>query len=163
MFDPLSLVECCMFNKETVFLGYSDGSIYAWNMKSGTLIYSYQGHEDKVSALVWIDLNTFASSSFDSTIVFWDSREGVSNSIFRLSNEISSMERHKDTMFVISNFNELTLINISKSQIFRSVVFADMNITCIHVTEEEFLFGDYFNHLYVVKRLDLEVLSILNA
>lgn len=71
-FDPLNLVECCIFNQKTVFCGYSDGSIYAWNMKSGELIYKYQGHEDKVSSMEWIDPNTFVSSSYDQTLVFWD-------------------------------------------------------------------------------------------
>jgi len=30
-----------MFNRATVFCGYSDGSIYAWNMNTGTLIYQF--------------------------------------------------------------------------------------------------------------------------
>lgn len=71
-FDPLNLVESCIFNQKTVFCGYSDGAIYAWNMKSGDLIYKYQGHEDKVSGMEWIDPNQFTSCSYDQTLVFWD-------------------------------------------------------------------------------------------
>lgn len=56
-FDPLNVLECCIFNQKTVFCGYSDGSIFAWNMKGGDLIYKLQGHEDKVSGMEWIDPN----------------------------------------------------------------------------------------------------------
>ncbi len=56
-FDPLNVLECCIFNQKTVFCGYSDGSIYAWNMKGGELIYKFQGHEDKVTGIEWIDPN----------------------------------------------------------------------------------------------------------
>jgi WD40 repeat protein len=72
-FDPFEIIESCIFNQKTVFCGYSDGSIYAFNMKTGNLIYKFQGHEDKVSSMVWIDPHTFVSSSYDETIVFWDS------------------------------------------------------------------------------------------
>lgn len=72
-FDPLNIVECCIFNKNAVFCGYSDGSIYTYNLKSGNTVYKFQGHEDKVSDMEWIDNNAFVTSSYDETIVFWDS------------------------------------------------------------------------------------------
>jgi len=71
-FDPLNTIEAVIFNRLTVFCGFGDGAIYAWNLTSGKLVYNYQGHEDKVTALIWIDPNTFASSSSDQTIVIWD-------------------------------------------------------------------------------------------
>jgi WD40 repeat protein len=64
-FDPLNVVECCIFNQKTAFCGYSDGSIYAWNMKTGEIVYRYQGHEDKVTGIQWIDFNSFATCSYD--------------------------------------------------------------------------------------------------
>ena len=78
-FDPLSIVECCIFNKKSVFCGYSDGSIYAYNMKTGNIVYIFQGHEDKVSGIEWIDANTFVTCAYDETIVFWDSMVSLGN------------------------------------------------------------------------------------
>lgn len=72
-FDSLNVLECCIFNQKTVFCGYSDGSIFAWNMKTGECVYKYQGHEDKVTGIEWVDPNCFATCSYDQTIVFWDS------------------------------------------------------------------------------------------
>ena len=59
-------------------------------MKSGELIYKYQGHEDKVSGMEWIDPNTFASCSYDQTLVFWDCL------VKNLSLIINNLERSSD-------------------------------------------------------------------
>lgn len=40
-YDPLDVVESCLFNRATVFCGFGDGSIYGWNMKSGGLVYKF--------------------------------------------------------------------------------------------------------------------------
>lgn len=71
-FDAMSIIESCIFNENVVFCGYSDGSIYTYNMKSGNIVYKYQGHEDKISGMEWIDYNAFVTASYDETIVFWD-------------------------------------------------------------------------------------------
>ena len=156
-FDPLDVIESCMFNKATVFCGYSDGSIYAWNMNTGTLIYQFQGHEDKVSALEWLDPNSFASSSYDQTIVFWDTQNGSPLSIIKLEHEINAMSKEGDTLFAISNYNQLNLISTKTSEIFRTVLFADSNINAIHATPVDVILADSTGRAFVVNRVVLEV------
>ncbi len=69
---PLDMIESALFNEKSVFCGYSDGAIYAWNMKEGTLIYHFEGHDDKVSGMAWLTPDIFVSCSYDQTIIFWD-------------------------------------------------------------------------------------------
>lgn len=86
--------------------------------------------------MLWLDANGFASCSLDSTIVFWDSLDGVSRAIVKLDNEITTMCRKDDTIYAVSNYNSVNLINIPKIEVFRTVVFSDSNIISIFASEE---------------------------
>ena len=66
------MVESVLFSERTVFCGYTDGSIFAWNIMEGKLLFHFEGHDDKVSGLAWITPDKFVSCSYDQTIVFWD-------------------------------------------------------------------------------------------
>lgn len=69
---PLEYIESCLFNEKTVFCGYADGAIFGWNMKEGNLVYHFEGHDDKISSMVWLYPDRFVTSSYDQTLIFWD-------------------------------------------------------------------------------------------
>lgn len=67
------------------------------------------------------------------------------------------MKKFENQLFVVTNFNELSVVNIEAKQIERSVLFQDVNITAIHITEDFFIFGDHSSYVYAVKKSDFEV------
>jgi WD40 repeat protein len=71
-FGPMDAIESALFSEKTIYCGYCDGAIYGWNMKEGTLIYNFEGHDDAVTGLAWLTPDRFVSCSYDQTIIFWD-------------------------------------------------------------------------------------------
>jgi WD40 repeat protein len=40
--------------------------------KEGTLVYHFEGHDDKITGMEWLIPDRFCTSSFDQTVIFWD-------------------------------------------------------------------------------------------
>ena len=53
-----------------------DGTPRLWDLSSGTLIRSFDGHRDEVNAVVLTHDNILASASDDGTVIIWDARTG---------------------------------------------------------------------------------------
>lgn len=71
------------------------------------------------------------------------------------------MVKYTDNLYVVTNFNELSVINIQTKKLERSVLFQDVNMTAIHVTEDFFVFADHFNYVYVVQKSEFAVIKII--
>ena len=54
-----------------------DYNVYIWNVTSGILKYSLQGHTNKVISLAALDHGLLASSSTDKTIKIWSLNTGM--------------------------------------------------------------------------------------
>ena len=67
------------------------------------------------------------------------------------------MVKYINSLYVVINFNELNVIDIGTKKLERTVLFQDVNMTAIHVTEEYFVFADHFNYVYVVQKSEFEV------
>jgi len=156
----LDMVESVLFNDKTVFCGFGDGSIYAWNMKEGTLIYHFEGHDDKITTMLWLGPDTFCTSSFDSTVIFWDALNGVSTCVMKLQHEINQMMRLDDRLYCLCNYKELNVISIAKKEIELKIEFSEHTITSILATRTWFLFGDSYSHLYSIRQEDLWVRAV---
>lgn len=77
-----------------------------------------------------------------------------------MNHEVTHMKKFENQLFVVTNFNELSIVNIESKVIERSVLFQDVNMTAIHVTEDLFIFGDHSSYIYTVKKSDFEVRPI---
>ena len=160
-FGPMDMVESVLFSEKTVYCGYSDGSIYGWNMKEGTLIYNFEGHDDAVTGLIWLTPDRFVSCSFDQTIIFWDVlvvedyQVGVSTCVLKLDHEINQMHLLENKLYLLINSRELVIVDVEAKEIDLRVEFSEHNITCIFATKDFFLYGDTFSYLFVIKQPDL--------
>lgn len=74
-----------------------------------------------------------------------------------MKHEITNMKKFLESLYVVINFNELNIIDIKSKKLERTVLFQDVNMTAIHVTEEYFVFSDHFNYVYVVQKSEFEV------
>lgn len=152
---PLDVVESTLFSEKTVFCGYADGQIHGWNMKEGTHIYQFEGHDDRISGMTWLSPDRFISSSYDQTLIYWDAMIGSSTCVVRLDHEINPMIKSGNSLYLLLNSRELAVMDINSKVVELRVEFSDLNITCICVTSELFLFGDTYSHLYVLKLADM--------
>lgn len=64
----MDFIDHAGFTEKIIYCTYPDGTIYAWNMKSGELVYTFQGHDDKITAIIIINSTTFATCSYDHTV-----------------------------------------------------------------------------------------------
>lgn len=54
-------------------VGYADGSIRLWNLSSGVVITTFNGHKKAVTALAFDQQGTrLASGSQDTDLIIWD-------------------------------------------------------------------------------------------
>lgn len=70
-----SVVTRMSYHQETNLLaaGYEDGSIKVWDLLSGIVLVSFQGHKSAVTQLEFDKEGTrVVSGSRDSTVIFWD-------------------------------------------------------------------------------------------
>ena len=74
-----------------------------------------------------------------------------------MNHEVTKMKKFEDKLFAIVNYNELNILGIEDKKIERTVLFQDMNITTLHITEQYLMIADHFNFVYVIKKADLEV------
>jgi len=72
------------------------------------------------------------------------------------------MQLFGDTIYAITNYNQLDLISLTTFSKTRSIIFADQKLTSIHITATNFFYGDQFNYLYKIEMKDLEVLICCN-
>ena len=58
--------------------------------KEGNLVYYFEGHDDKVTGMEWLNPDRFCTTSFDQTLIFWDAlvKEMLSDRSDYLYNEI---------------------------------------------------------------------------
>lgn len=153
-------IDKACFNAKTVFCTYPDGSIYAWNMKSGELIYTFKGHDDRITDILMINNSTFATCSYDQTVVIWDSLNGISTHVYKFNDPIKQMVLIKNFQYLLVGQNEVSIIDMNKSQIIYGIIFEDHTITSICATEKLFQFADNFSHLYSIKTEDFQPLGI---
>jgi len=58
---------------DTFAVGYSDGSIRLWSASSGSVITTFNGHKNAVTALAFDqDGSRLASGSQDTDLIIWD-------------------------------------------------------------------------------------------
>ena len=67
------------------------------------------------------------------------------------------MKKFGDKLYTVTNYNELSVIDIESKEIEKTVLFQDMNITAIHVNELYLIVADHFNYVYVIKIEDIDV------
>lgn len=59
--------------KDMFAVGYVDGSIRLWNSSSNTVISTFNGHKNSVTALAFDEEGTrLASGSQDTDLILWD-------------------------------------------------------------------------------------------
>ena len=148
-------IESCLFNDKTVICGYMDGIINAWNMKEGALVYRFEGHDDKISGLLWITADRILSSSFDSTLIFWDTLTGTSSMIVKMEHEINMMSRLKNKIYLLCNSRDVLAFDLDSNTVDCKIELLDHSVTCIFVNANFILFGDTMNHLYMIKHTDI--------
>ena len=81
---------------------------------------------------------------------------GKTSGLIRLDSEIQKMINYKGNLYTISNLNEVNIISTNPIEIVRKVKFEDQILTTIYCNDEYFMYGDQFNHLYLIKHEDLE-------
>lgn len=157
--NTLDFIDHAGFTDKIIYCTYPDGAIYAWNMKSGELVYTFQGHDDKITAIIMINATTFATCSYDNTVVIWDSLNGVSTHVFKFENPVKHMVLNKNFLFLLIGSNEVSIIDLKKNVIVYGIIFEDHTISTICSTEKIFLFADAFSHIYSIKTEDFPPLS----
>ena len=153
-------IDKACFNAKTVFCTYPDGSIYAWNMKEGELLYTFKGHDEKITDIIMVNDSTFATCSYDCTVVIWDSLKGVSTHVFKFKDTVKQMILIKNFLYQLVGQNEVSIIDQNKSTIIYGVIFEDHTITAICATEKLFQFADNSAHLYSIKTEEFQPLGI---
>lgn len=75
-------------NREGQFLGVADetGSVKIFDLEKSKVIFTYQGHSDKIAAMTWND-NLLTTASKDSSIKIRD---------IRTKNNLCSLNFHKE-------------------------------------------------------------------
>jgi U3 small nucleolar RNA-associated protein 12 len=59
--------------KNSFAVGYADGSIRIWDAANGTVITTFNGHKNSVTALAFDEQGTrLASGSQDTDLIVWD-------------------------------------------------------------------------------------------
>jgi len=77
---PLQGMTCVTFSPDGTLLatGGKDHKVCLWDVKSGKLVSSYEGHTDKVTCLSFFpDGQTLASGGFDRRVFLWDIKQRV--------------------------------------------------------------------------------------
>ncbi len=67
----MSVEAVCLLENDELASGSGDRTIKIWNLNTGKLVRTIQGHESSVGALVALKNGKFASGSFDHNIKVW--------------------------------------------------------------------------------------------
>lgn len=146
--DMKEYIEKAFFNENTVFCCYQDGSIWAWNIASGDLIYKFKGHEDKITCGLMINPTCFVTGSYDRTQAVWDSLKAVTSSVFQFHDSVKGLVEHKGLLYVLVGDNELNVIDISENHVQATIVLDGLTVTTFTVTDKIFIVADSFNNIY---------------
>jgi len=76
---------------------------------------------------------------------------GKSTHIIKFEHEINQMLKVDNKLYMLLNSRELIIFDWKTQKVEVRVEFTDHTITCIHVTNDHFLFGDTFSFVYGIK------------
>jgi eukaryotic-like serine/threonine-protein kinase len=97
-------------NGQQVASGSWEKNIKLWDLQTGKFIRTFEGHQDKVTSVVFINDQTIASGSLDKSIRIWDSQSGVFQEVQDAhSAAISSLTVHLARQQLVSASQDKTI------------------------------------------------------
>ncbi|KAJ6785991.1 hypothetical protein PWT90_08897 [Aphanocladium album] len=90
-------------NSQLVVCGADDGIVRIWDVNSGIIIRSLEGHNDEVRSAIFLpDATRVASASFDDTIRIWSTDSGSCLHVISAQTRGSDLRYHQPWIFMLS-------------------------------------------------------------
>lgn len=88
--------------------GTKDGLVRLWDLRSGQVVRTLQGHTDAITSLQFDSINLI-TGSIDRSIRIWDLRTGTLADAFAYENPVSHLEFDLDKIVVANNENTVKI------------------------------------------------------
>ena len=133
-------ISVCQVFSGVILLGYSEGLISKFGLDSKSLINSYKGHSDQITALSLSEKGLF-SSSHDCSIRRWCLDSAQCEVIYQFSDPISYIFSTGNDLFLASWDRYVRLIDIDQGCITSEFLAADKPIQCMCTDEDRVYVG----------------------
>jgi len=140
----LTMNVCCYcFHNDLIFTGYEDGLICAWNMPGGELINLLIGHRERINCITSTDGSLIYSASSDCSIRAWDTKTGYCDSVYKLTDPISSIaiSYSKNIMYASSWDKMIRTVDLEANKVTSSFVASKEAIKVMLVTQKYIFVG----------------------
>ncbi|SCU86062.1 LADA_0D12002g1_1 [Lachancea dasiensis] len=95
--------------------GTKDGVVRLWDLRSGQVIRTLEGHTDAVTGLQFDSIN-LVTGSLDRSIRIWDLRTGLLADVFAYNSPVSSLQFDLDKIVAANNENSVKVYDRKESR-----------------------------------------------
>ena len=112
---PMKTVEAPVIGALQAFdvalaTGTKDGVVRLWDLRSGEVIRTLNGHQDAITCLKF-DTTNIVTGSLDKTVKTWDLRTGAMIDTFTFENTVKSLDFDQNKIVVATNENTVKVFD----------------------------------------------------
>jgi WD40 repeat protein len=123
-------IVCYFINEKLIFIGFSEGLVSSFGFDDGSVVNTYKGHTDQITAIKNYNL-CLLSSSCDCSIRKWNIKTGVCEMVYQFSDPISDIIV-KNTNLILGSWDRyIRIIDLEENSIVSEILVADKPIRCI--------------------------------